>query len=102
MHKADTGCGGPLSTDGPGAEQSDEVGMKCVCLGCGANSGRLSMGGTDSVATVLDVLRARSTHGALSATCAYADRATMTKQTFHNTQKKTLRVIDSSFQEFLL
>ena len=60
------------------------------------------MGGTDSVATVLGVLLAGSTHEALSATCAYSDRATMTKQTFHNTQKKILRVIDSSFEEFLL
>ena len=101
VHKADTGCGGPLSTDGPGTERSDEVGMKCVCLGCGANFGRLSIGGTDSVATVLGVLLAGSTHGALSATCAYADRATMTRQTFHKTQKKILRVIDSSFEEFL-
>ena len=102
VHKADTGCGGPLSTDGPGAERSDEMGMKCVCLGCGANLGRLSMGGTDSVATVLGVLLAGSTHGALSATCACSDRATMTKQMFHNTQKNILRVIDSSFEEFLL
>ena len=102
VHKVDTGCGGPLSTDGPVAERSSEVGMKCVCLGCGANFGQLSMGGTDSVATVLGVLLAGSTHGALSATCAYADRALMTKQTFHSTQKKILRVIDSSFEEFLL
>ena len=96
----DTGCGGPLSTDGPVAERSDQVGMKWVCLSCGANFGRLSMGGTDSVATVLGVILAGSTHGALSATCAYSDRATMTKQTFHTTQKKILRVIDSSFEEF--
>ena len=48
VHKADTGYGGPLSTDGPCEERVNGVGIKCACLGCGANIGRLSMGGTES------------------------------------------------------
>ena len=77
--QANTGNGGPLFTDSPGAERDDAVGTNYVCLGCGD--------GTDSVATVLGVL-AESTRGALSATSAYAYRGLMFKPTFNSTQKK--------------
>ena len=60
------------------------------------------MGGTDSAAAVLGSILAGNTHGALSTTCAHADRALMPKQTLCSTQKNILRVIDSAFEEFLL
>lgn len=101
VHLADTGCSGPLTSDGAQHERSTQTAFRCACMECGADFGRLRVGGTQSVATVLGVLLAGSTYHNFSASLEYSDQKALSHVTFNTTQKPILRMIDRLWEEHL-
>jgi hypothetical protein len=101
VHKKDTGCDGGISTNGVSRERSDHLHWTCVCIRCGADFGRLRIGGQNTLSTVLGVLLAGSTYQHYSASCIYSDVLALSVRAFFNAQEDVLRVIDQVFDEHI-
>ena len=100
VHKKDTGCDGPLTTEGAACESSNAVVLPFVCCGCGANFGRVHIGGTNSLSTALGILLAGDSFTRWSASCQYSDQKVMDVSTFA-AQQRVVRV-DRLFEEYLM
>lgn len=68
---------------------------------CGTDFGRLRVGGTQSIATVLGVLLSGSTYQNFSASLEYSDQMALSETTYNKTQKPILRKVDRLFEEHL-
>ena len=99
VHRADTGCEGPLTTDGASHESSAALHFSVLCLGCGAAFNRMRLGGTNSLATVLGILLAGNSLTGWSASCQYSDMKVMHNSTFYRLQKLILREVDKLFEK---
>lgn len=102
VHRADTGCHGPITTRGAGSERSNKVVMApFVCISCGADFGSLSVGGTSNRATALGVLLAGDSFTGWSTSCQYSDQKVMDVGTFNAHQKVILAEVDKLFEEYI-
>ena len=91
VHKKDTGCDGPLTIEGAAYESSNAVVLPFLCCGCGANFGRVHIGGTSSLSTTLGILLAGDSVTGWSASCQYSDQKVMDASTFAAQQRVVLR-----------
>ena len=96
VHRADTGCEGPLTTDGASYESSAALQLSVECCGCGAAFNRIRAGDTNSLATVLGILLAGNSFAGWSASCQ-----AMGSSTFHRHQKLIIREVDKLFELYV-
>ena len=95
------GCCGPITTNGASKERTDGLHWTCVCLLCGADFGRMRIGGQNTLATVLGVLSAGSTYQHYSASCIFSNVLALSGTAFYNAQAKILRLVDQVYDEHI-